>query len=292
MKKIGELKFFPTRGILKLIYKDGSEKVLKDPKVSFFPIKKIPEEGIKVLKDKTTSRIFYLLLLRPYNKYMLAATYYGRWRNIPRVRVDMALKKLRTYSLIQEIPWSKELAKKFEISRKSRHIYKANASELLKFILSENNEIRAEFYLLVQLVKCLSLEEVYFEWSVTNLRKENVDVMKLIKMKFHFLILLSLLVKSRGYRILERPVKLISENMPSMCRKIASLLQIYEAKPILEQFVNSIEEEIPEIILNEIHRIIIRFFGKKNDSIFKLIVFLLVLPEEIIEELLEKLSIW
>ena len=65
---------------------------------------------------------------------------------------------------------------------------------------------------------------------------------------------------------MERPVKLISENMPSMCRKIASLLQIYEAKPILEQFVNSIEEEIPEIILNEIHRIIIRFFGKKNDS--------------------------
>jgi len=292
MKKIGELKFFPTRGVLKIIYQDGSEELLKDPKIDFIKIQKISEDVVKLFKDKIASRIFYLLLLRPYNKYMLAATYYGRWKNIPRVRIDFALKKLKEFHLIKRIPWSQELAEKFGISRKSKHIYEADTFELLKFILSEDSEIRAEFYLLVHLFKNFDLNEVYFEWGVLNLREENVDIIKLLKMKLYFLILLSLLIKSRSYKILGESMRSMSKNIPSISRKLIPLLQAYEPKPILDQLIRSMEEEVPEIVLNEINRMVIKFFGKRNESIYKVLLFLLILPEERVEELLEKLSFW
>lgn len=292
MKKIGELKFFPSRGVLKIIFQDGSEEQVKDPQVDFIKVSKIDEKTIQILKEKIVARIFYMLLLRPYNKYLLAATYYGRWKNVPRSKIDKILERLRSSSLITEVPWMPEFGERFGISRKSRKIFEANGHELLKFVLSENGEIRAEFFILVELVRHLNPREIYFEWNVSSIREANVDVVKLIKMKFLLLEFLAMLVRNRCFRILEKSISSIGENFPSLCRKMAWLIRFYEPKPILEHFLTSLEEEIPEIVVTEIERLVIKFFGRKSDSIYKLLLFMLVLPEKTAEELVTKLSIW
>ncbi|MCW1303208.1 MAG: hypothetical protein OH339_03130 [Candidatus Parvarchaeota archaeon] len=292
MKKIGELKFFPSRGILKIVFQDGSEELVRDPRVDFIKISKIDEKAIQILKEKIVSRIFYMLLLRPYNKYLLAATYYGRWKNVPRSKIDRILERLESTSLIRDMPWAPEFGERFGISKKSRKVFEANGHELLKFVLSEDSEMRAEFFILAELVRHLNPREIYFEWSVSSIREANVDIIKLIKMKFLLLEFIAMLVRNRCFRILERTLNSIGENFQSLCRKLAWLIHVYEPKPILEHFISSIEEEIPEIVLTEIDRMIIKFFGKKSDAIYKLLLFMLVLPEKTAEELVTKLSIW
>lgn len=289
-KKKNELKILMGNGIVKLVFEDGSEEEIEDKKDEKIIVGGLTEEKINVLKDPIASRLYYMLLLRAYNKFGIAKAYYGKKKNIARRVIDEAMDKLEKNGFINKVEWNEIFKKKYKITEKSKYVYLSDVSNLILYIFSEFGEIIPEYYFLIFLFKTLNPNELFFEWNVSEIREEEVDVIKLMKIKLLYLLSISLYLRTKYHEAWSSTAELYVENFRTVIRKLTLLFRFADYPQITSYFLSILQEETHEVILEELNEIILRQYEKENNTIFNLVLFFMYWPSDLIIDFLDKLS--
>ncbi|MCW1296870.1 MAG: hypothetical protein OH319_04285 [Candidatus Parvarchaeota archaeon] len=289
-KEGSELKILMGRGIVKFVFKDGSEYEILEKEGEKILIGGITHEKMNVLKDEIASRLFYMLMLRPYNKFGIASTYYQRKKNIARRVIDEAIEKLEKNGFINEVEWNEIFKKKYKITGKSKYVYVADLSNLFFYLLAEDGEIIPEYYFFMLLFKVLNPNELFFEWSVSNIREEEVDILRLIKMKLLYLLSISLYLKTKYQEAWSPIASLYSQNFRVVIRKLMLAFRFIDYVAPISYFLSILEGEVPEIMVDEASSIVTKYYGE-NKSILSLIIFFMYWPSELIIDFLDKIAL-
>lgn len=287
-----ELKFFLFNGGVRVLFQDGSIWEVENASEERIPVSAttvIARDKIGFFEDEMAARIYYLLLLRPYHKLGLAGIYYNRKRNVARGRIDKAIRKLKAMGVLRISEWIPEFESKYDISPKSKYIYSADIIKPIRTILSDERVIKPEMEFLVNLFDVFYPHEFFFEWEVNNIREKNVDVFKLLKIKLMSLLLLAQHLQVKNHELWFGESKETKKGYLEIAQKMGVLFQYVDVKPVADYLFKLLLSELPPNVTDDLTGLVVHYMGQENDNVFKLLVFLIFLPSETIQEILDKL---
>ncbi|MBR9679164.1 MAG: hypothetical protein GON13_02765 [Nanoarchaeota archaeon] len=286
-----ELKLNLITGNVWLKFKNGYEDGLDEPSGTF-RLESLPKEHLGLLKGGLTSKLFYLFLLRPHNKYTLAQTYYNKKTNLARSRLDKSLVRLEKTGLLRSLSWDPVFKKSYGLTGRSRYIYTADFSLLLDLWLSEGEELKWEYYFLKSFFKTVNLSKLFLEWDTKEVRKRDIDIVELFKSKFFTLLTLALFSRLKYGQAWESIVKTTENNFVSLLKKTGFLLQYVDPISTTSYLLTKLVQSLTPAMMDEMEVFLRRFYGEQFEPIFHTVVLFLYLPAPLIEDLISKLLLF
>jgi|GEM_PF-2129153 len=285
-KEPGELKVFLANGSVRIIFKDGTIWEVEDPKEESVEVEVLPDKALEILKYPLTSRLFYMLILRPYHKFGIASEYYGRTKNLARGHIDKALKALEERGLLRREEWRPEFKEKYDIPSKSRYVLFGNIIPLLKKALSDGNKMKPEHFFLVNIFEAFPSRHFFFEWEVKGIREKNVDVLKLLKMKLLTLLLFILQTRLK-FPEENASLKNVFDGFSEVARKLGFLFQYIDSKPVIDYLFKLLLHEVPQTVMGELKSITTSYYGG-DEEVLKLFLMSFFFSLEDLEGLVER----